>query len=88
MTSSDRRERILTEVRELIAERLGNQTFVPGQSIVRYAGRVYDSEEVVNLVDSSLEFWLTAGRYADEHADGLHGLCVRAAIADERDAGN
>lgn len=66
MTSSDRRERILTEVRELIAERLGNQTFTPGQSVVRYAGRVYDSEEVVNLVDSSLEFWLTAGRYADE----------------------
>lgn len=28
--------------------------------------RVYDHEEMVNLVDSSLEFWLTAGRYTDE----------------------
>lgn len=28
-----------------------------------YAARVYDHEEMVNLVDSSLEFWLTAGRY-------------------------
>lgn len=31
---------------------------------INYAGRVFDSEELVNLVDSSLEFWLTAGRYA------------------------
>lgn len=66
MGQSERKQRILDEVRELIAERLSGQTFVPGQSIVRYAGRVYDAEEVVNLVDSSLEFWLTAGRYADE----------------------
>ena len=32
---------------------------------ISYAGRVYDSEEMINLVDSSLEFWLTAGRYVD-----------------------
>ena len=29
---------------------------------IPYASRVYDSEEMVNLVDSALEFWLTAGR--------------------------
>lgn len=39
--------------------------FAPGDRIP-YASRVYDSEEMVNLVDSSLEFWLTAGRYTDE----------------------
>ncbi len=33
---------------------------------IPYASRVYDHDEMVNLVDSSLEFWLTAGRYADE----------------------
>ena len=33
---------------------------------IPYASRVYDSAEMVNLVDSALEFWLTAGRYADE----------------------
>lgn len=32
---------------------------------IPYASRVYDHEEMVNLVDSSLEFWLTAGRYTD-----------------------
>ena len=30
---------------------------------IPYAGRVYDSREMVNLVDSALEFWLTSGRY-------------------------
>lgn len=39
--------------------------FVPGQRIP-YASRVYDSKEAVNLVDSALEFWLTAGRYTDK----------------------
>ena len=33
---------------------------------ISYASRVYDEKELVNLVDSSLEFWLTAGRYADK----------------------
>lgn len=32
---------------------------------ISYASRVYDSAEMVNLVDSSLEFWLTSGRYTD-----------------------
>ncbi|MBQ9880853.1 MAG: lipopolysaccharide biosynthesis protein RfbH [Clostridia bacterium] len=38
---------------------------------IPYASRVYDSEEMVNLVDSALEFWLTAGRYTDEFEKGL-----------------
>ncbi len=33
---------------------------------ISYASRVYDREEMVNLVDSSLEFWLTAGRFTEE----------------------
>lgn len=33
---------------------------------IPYASRVYDHDEMVNLVDSSLEFWLTAGRYTNE----------------------
>ena len=33
---------------------------------ISYAKRVYNGEEIVNLVDSSLEFWLTSGRYSDE----------------------
>ena len=33
---------------------------------ISYASRVYDHEEMRNLVDSALEFWLTSGRYTDE----------------------
>ena len=33
---------------------------------ISYASRVYDYHEMVNLVDSSLDFWLTSGRYTDD----------------------
>jgi CDP-6-deoxy-D-xylo-4-hexulose-3-dehydrase len=41
----------------------GEREFVPGRSPVRYAGRVYGEEEMSNLVESALEFWLTGGRW-------------------------
>jgi len=40
------------------------KTFTPGDRIP-YAGRVFDEKEISNLVDSSLDFWLTTGRYAE-----------------------
>ena len=40
--------------------------FIPGKSRISYAGRVFDEREIVNLVDSSLDFWLTYGRYSEE----------------------
>ncbi len=41
------------------------EPFVPGKTRINYAGRVFGPEELVNLVDSSLDFWLTAGRFAE-----------------------
>lgn len=41
------------------------------KSYIPYAGRVYDEEELVNLVDSALEFWLTNGRYTERFEHGL-----------------
>lgn len=38
--------------------------FVPGDRI-NYAGRVFDEQEISFLIDASLDFWLTAGRYAE-----------------------
>ena len=38
---------------------------------IPYASRVYDNDEMENLVDSALEFWLTAGRYTDEFERGF-----------------
>ncbi|MCX5706424.1 MAG: lipopolysaccharide biosynthesis protein RfbH, partial [Candidatus Omnitrophica bacterium] len=38
---------------------------------INYAGRVYDEKELVSLVDASLDFWLTTGRYADKFEKSL-----------------
>jgi CDP-6-deoxy-D-xylo-4-hexulose-3-dehydrase len=42
------------------------QTFIPGVSSIPYAERVYDEKELISLVNASLDFWLTSGRYAEE----------------------
>lgn len=38
---------------------------------IPYASRVYDKQEMLNLVDSALEFWLTSGRYVKEFERGM-----------------
>ena len=57
------------EILELVAEYCDTfhkkKDYQEGDRIA-YASRVYDRSEMVNLVDSSLDFWLTAGRYTDE----------------------
>ena len=65
------KEQILSLVKEY-CDKYHNQNkeFKEGDRI-SYASRVYDHEEMVNLVDSSLEFWLTAGRYTDEFEKSL-----------------
>ena len=64
------RQQILELVREYQAAE-AKKSFRPGEDLVRYAGRYFDEKELVNLVDSSLDFWLTAGRYAEEFEAGL-----------------
>ena len=58
------RSQILGLVEEYHAAQFGNGEFRPGESTVLYAGRVFDADELLHLVDSSLDFWLTTGRYA------------------------
>jgi CDP-6-deoxy-D-xylo-4-hexulose-3-dehydrase len=62
--------KIRTKIFKLIKElyKTGNigKKFIPGKTIVNYGARVYDQRELIKLVDSSLDFWLTAGRYAKE----------------------
>lgn len=55
---------IATEQHFDVKHRKSGAVFKPGDP-VRYAGRVFDEHELVNLVDASLDFWLTAGRYSD-----------------------
>ncbi|MFH1062508.1 MAG: lipopolysaccharide biosynthesis protein RfbH [Candidatus Omnitrophota bacterium] len=64
------RKQILKKVKEY--HKAGVRVpFIPGKSNVPYAGRVFDEKELVNLVDASLDFWLTAGRFADKFEKGL-----------------
>lgn len=66
MTEQEARKEILDRVSEYCKLYHNKpKTFKPGDRI-SYAARVYDDAEMVNLVDSSLEFWLTSGRYTDE----------------------
>ena len=64
------REKILDLVKEYYKENHQKKEYEPGDRI-NYAGRVYDEEELCNLVDSALEFWLTAGKYTKEFETGL-----------------
>jgi CDP-6-deoxy-D-xylo-4-hexulose-3-dehydrase len=60
-----KKEDILSLVREYAREEHNKTSFSHGDKL-GYAGRVYDEKEIVNLVDSSLEFWLTGGRYTKD----------------------
>ena len=64
-TEEQAREQILSQVREYCERFHQKKPYAPGDRIP-YAGRVYDAEEMVNLVDASLEFWLTSGRYTEQ----------------------
>ncbi|HTG80923.1 MAG TPA: lipopolysaccharide biosynthesis protein RfbH [Geobacteraceae bacterium] len=59
-----REEAIQAALRHYRSSHAGRRPFAPGDRI-SYAGRVFDEEEVAALIDASLDFWLTAGRYAD-----------------------
>ncbi len=64
-TEPEAREEILDLVKEYAKTYHNNDEYKNGDRIP-YASRVYDEKEFVNLIDSSLEFWLTAGRYANK----------------------
>jgi len=58
------RARILDLVSEYHDAAFAERPFVPGQSPVPVSGRVFDAEDIRSLIDSSLDFWLTTGRFA------------------------
>ena len=60
------RARILDLVEEYQRSREDHTPFVPGQSMVRYAGRVFGPPELRNAADAVLDFWLTAGRFSQD----------------------
>lgn len=65
MTENEAKDEILEMVRDYCRTYHNKKKYKSGDRIP-YASRVYDEEEMANLVDSSLEFWLTYGRYTNE----------------------
>jgi CDP-6-deoxy-D-xylo-4-hexulose-3-dehydrase len=64
--AEDLRRRILDLVAEYHTAAFPPRTFEPGKSAVPVSGKVFDAHELRSLVDSSLDFWLTTGRFAAE----------------------
>jgi CDP-6-deoxy-D-xylo-4-hexulose-3-dehydrase len=65
------RDEILALVSRYYRERHAPSPFDPGRDPVRYAGRVFGEEELRLLVDSSLDFYLTASRFTEEFEAGF-----------------
>jgi CDP-6-deoxy-D-xylo-4-hexulose-3-dehydrase len=60
------RAQILEMVANYCIEAFPERKFIPGETPVPVSGRVFDATDVQSLVDSSLDFWLTTGRYAHQ----------------------
>ena len=64
-TAGEIRAEILALVRKYYQLEHNNKKSYANGDRIPYAGRVFDEHELTNLVEASLEFWLTAGRYAE-----------------------
>ena len=69
-TQEELRKRILTLVSEYVRTN-EPEDFVPRKNWIHYAGRVFDENEFVNLVDAALDGWITAGRFTEEFESSL-----------------
>lgn len=58
------RERVFEAVRAYHKEKFAPRPYVPGQTVIPPSGKVFDERDLLSLVDSSLDFWLTTGRFA------------------------
>jgi len=65
------RNEIIQKTIEYYKTRFEEQNFIPGKSKINYAGRVFDSKELINAVEASLDFWLTEGRFSEEFASKI-----------------
>ena len=69
-TKEEARKELLSMVSDYCDKYHNQKEYHKGDRIP-YASRVYDHDEMVNLVDASLEFWLTSGHWTDEFEKGI-----------------
>jgi CDP-6-deoxy-D-xylo-4-hexulose-3-dehydrase len=71
-TEEETRQEIFLKISDLFElQKQKEGQFIPGVTPINYAGRVYDAKEIITLVDASLDFWLTTGRYAGQFEKNL-----------------
>ena len=63
-------DKILSDVRSAFQDQ-APKVFIPGETAVPVSGKVLDADDYVALVESSLDGWLTAGRFHEEFERGL-----------------
>jgi CDP-6-deoxy-D-xylo-4-hexulose-3-dehydrase len=56
------KKEILDKVCEIYKIRKKNEEFIPGKSRIQYSGMVYNEEEMLAVIDTAIDFWLTLGR--------------------------
>jgi CDP-6-deoxy-D-xylo-4-hexulose-3-dehydrase len=64
--ASELRQKIIQLTQQFYQEKWKKPPFRPGVDYIPVSGKTFDEEELTYLIDSSLDFWLTAGRYADK----------------------
>ncbi len=75
------RKKILDLVTNYSEAAWPKKPFIPGQTPVPVSGRVFDADDVRHLVDASLDFWLTTGRFAARfEQDFAHFMGIKYAL--------
>lgn len=64
------RDKIKSLVSEYVVSGSKNE-FIPGESWIHYAGRVFDENEYLHLIDAILDGWITSGRFSEEFESSL-----------------
>ena len=70
ISQNDAREKNFEQIRDYYKNYMVEKPYTEGDRIP-YASRYFDEKEVVNLVDSALDFWLTSGRYCEQFEKSL-----------------
>lgn len=71
MSAESIKDQILELTKQYYKQQFADEAEYKFGDRVNYAGRIFDEKEMVNLIDSSLEFWLTSGRYTRKFESGL-----------------
>jgi len=66
MSANQKRQKIKDLLPEFFNAEWPKKEFVPGESSIPVSGKVFDVEDLEYLIDASLDFWLTEGRFTDE----------------------